>query len=137
MTDDRQDRSPNGPNEDPAGALTQQTEGLDEGVTSAIAGPDWDQELVDDARTSMGGEPLEGEVERGPVASGGNGGAPEPAAGRIPPGRPNAADEAMATGPMGEPAPVDPQAGQFVDDPIDEPESARALHPDVGGPIGN
>src|SRR3954451_23085527 len=68
MTDPKADANQaDEPGEGAAGALTQQTEGLDEGVTSAIAGPDWDQELVDDARTSMGGEPMEGDVERGPV----------------------------------------------------------------------
>jgi hypothetical protein len=48
-----------------AGQLTKQTPGLDGEETSAIAGPDWDPELVDDARRSMGGTPLEGEIERG------------------------------------------------------------------------
>ncbi len=49
------------------GQLTKQTEGLDAGETDAIAGPDWDPELVDDARSSVPGEELDGQVERGPA----------------------------------------------------------------------
>ncbi len=48
------------------GQLTRQTEGLDEGVTSSIAGPDWDPDLVREADESMGGATLDGEVEAGP-----------------------------------------------------------------------
>jgi hypothetical protein len=70
MNDERDDRTGAmdqghaGEHED--GQLTRQTPGLDEGVTDAIAGPDWDEELVDDARSSVEGEPMEGEVERDP-----------------------------------------------------------------------
>jgi hypothetical protein len=45
--------------EDEPGLLTQQTPGLDEGETAAIAGPDWDDDLAQGAE----GEPLDGEVE--------------------------------------------------------------------------
>ncbi|MFN8622555.1 MAG: hypothetical protein U0869_17605 [Chloroflexota bacterium] len=49
------------------GLLAQQTPGLDTGETSAIAGPDWDEDLVRDAAGSMPGETLEGDVETGPM----------------------------------------------------------------------
>ncbi len=52
------------------GQLTKQTEGMDAGVTRAIAGPEWDPELVEEASKSMGGTPLEGEVETGPQTDG-------------------------------------------------------------------
>jgi hypothetical protein len=72
MTDARDDRTRSmdqaSAGEDEEGQLTRQTPGLDAGVTDAIAGPDWDPELVDDAKTSVEGEPLDGEVERGPSA---------------------------------------------------------------------
>ncbi|MFL5679266.1 MAG: hypothetical protein ACJ77B_01550 [Chloroflexota bacterium] len=45
--------------EDEPGLLTQQTPGLDEGETAAIAGPDWDDDLAEGAE----GQPLDGEVE--------------------------------------------------------------------------
>ncbi len=52
------------------GQLVKQTEGMDAGVTRAIAGPEWDPKLVEEAKESMGGEPLEGEIETGPIDSG-------------------------------------------------------------------
>ncbi len=56
------------------GQLTKQTEGMDAGVTRAIAGPEWDPDLVREANESMGGQPLEGEIETGPQRSSGTGG---------------------------------------------------------------
>jgi hypothetical protein len=53
------------------------------------------------------------------------------------PGGPNAGDTPLQTGPMGEPDAPDPQAGQVLDDQDAEPEAARMLHPDVGGPFGS
>ena len=46
------------------GLLTLQTEGLDKGETSAIAGPDWDEDMVQESEQDSSGETLEGEVEK-------------------------------------------------------------------------
>src|SRR3712207_1130761 len=141
MTDDQARVRDDEPGEGAAGALTQQTEGLDAGYTSAIAGPDWDPELVEDARTSMGGEELEGEVERTtppdtssailmpPPDAGGLSGAPATDA--------TVSGRGIGSAEPGGPRPADPQAGTFTDDPSAEPASTRDLHPDVGGPFGN
>ncbi len=61
--DERMDHQEAG--EDDQGQLARQTPGLDTGETSAIAGPDWDPELVREAAESMPGPSLEGEVEEG------------------------------------------------------------------------
>ncbi len=73
MTDQRDQRSGSmdqaQAGEDEEGQLTKQTPGLDAGVTDAIAGPDWDPQLVEEAKTSVQGEPLTGEIERGAPGS--------------------------------------------------------------------
>ena len=51
--------------EDEPGQLTKQTPGLDPGPTEAVAGPDWDQALVDREADRIGGTPIEGDVKRG------------------------------------------------------------------------
>jgi hypothetical protein len=53
-----------------------------------------------------------------------------------PPENEDAGGVVMGTGPRGEPLASDPQAGLLQDTTDEEPESARALHPEVGGPIG-